>query len=149
MLLQIASRDIGQLTDFPVGQTRPVLPSAGASRVARRLVLSPFGLLGFLAPGQPDLLDVQPGLDLAQHGVVDAALVAQPEHDGALAGQHGLAQRRVLPVVVQGRLVRGVAVVGVQQAQVLGVLALEPRSCRGPGEPSERRRGAAGPGPRA
>ena len=42
-----------------------------------------------LAPGQPHLLDVEPGLDLAQHDVVDALLVAQPRTPRALAGEEG------------------------------------------------------------
>jgi hypothetical protein len=39
-------------------------------------------LFGRLAPGQAHLLDVEPGLDLAQDDVVDPALVAQPQHGG-------------------------------------------------------------------
>lgn len=50
-----------------------------------------------------------------------------------LAGQHGLAQRGVLLVIVRSRLIGRVAVAGVQQAQVLGVLALEPRGDLGVG----------------
>ena len=56
----------------------------------------------------------------------DAALVAEPEHGGALVSQHGLAQRRVLPVVLQRGFVLGAVVAGVQHAQVLLVLVLQP-----------------------
>jgi hypothetical protein len=45
-----------------------------------------------LAPGQADFLDVEPRLDLAQDGAVNAALVAQPEHGCALVGDHNQAQ---------------------------------------------------------
>ena len=78
-----------------------------------------------LAAGQPHLLDVQPGLELAQHDVVDALLVAQPDHGGPLAGEQGEPQRGVLLLVAQHRLVV-VVDAGVHDVQVLLVLAAGP-----------------------
>src|SRR6185437_12613241 len=75
-------------------QPRPMTPTSGtvlpsvvvcmllSSRSAR-------GSVGCLAPGQAHLLDIKPGLYLAQDDVVDAALVTEPEHGGALVGQYG------------------------------------------------------------
>ena len=65
-------------------------------------------------------------MDLAQNGVVDAALVAQPDHGGAFVSQDGQARRGVLLVVPQRGLVVGALVAGVKDAQVLLVLAADP-----------------------
>jgi hypothetical protein len=64
-------------------------------------------LVGHFAPGQAYVFDAEPGLHLAQDGVVDASLVAQPDHGGPFAGDHGQAQCGVLLVVAQRRLVTG------------------------------------------
>src|SRR6202042_1901930 len=86
----------------------------------RRRLFRPF------ATGPAHVLDVEPGLPLAQDGVVDAPLVAQPDHRGPFAGDPGEAQRGVLLVVAQRPLVLGLAVAGAQHAQVLLVLAAYP-----------------------
>src|ERR1700740_3356214 len=111
----------GPLPPSVVVRMRPALPVC-----ARGVSLSRAWSVGRLALGQADLLDVEPGLYLAQHDVVDAVLVPQPDHGGALAGEHRQAQRGVLLVVPPRGLVVGAGVVGSQQAQVLFVLPPQP-----------------------
>lgn len=72
------------------------------------------------------VFDVEPGLQLAQDGVVDALLIAQPDHGGSL---RAIAARRSAVyclVVGQRRLVLGRFVADAQHAQVLRVLAAYP-----------------------
>ena len=74
------------------------------------------------ASGQADLFDVEPGLRLAQHSVVDAALVAEPDDGGALLGEQREAQCGVLLLMPKHRLVASpvtVSCVGAEDLQVL------------------------------
>ena len=77
----------------------------------RRLLLVVLG-----DPREPYLLPVQPGLQPAQHGVVDPALVAQPDDCVALVGQQRnpelLLGLVVLSEVVVRRLIRSAVLPG-------------------------------------
>src|SRR4051794_2820977 len=59
-----------------------------------------------LAHGQPDLLVVQLGLQVAKHGVIDPLLVAKPQRGGAFPGEQLESKSAVLPVLAH----RGVVV---------------------------------------
>lgn len=50
------------------------------------------------------LFEVEPGLDLAQYGVVDALLVPQPEHGGPLAVQQCRTEVGVLLIAPDRRV---------------------------------------------
>jgi hypothetical protein len=80
---------------------------------------------GQLPVGQAYFLDVEPGLDLAKDGVVDAAFVAEPDEGGALAGEQRETQFGVL--LLQAQCEGAVAAVGVQDQQVRLVLGAERR----------------------
>ena len=62
-------------------------------------------LLDGAGPGDAHLVDVEPGLDLAQHDVVDPLLVAQLEERRATSGDEGEQEARVLVVVLDDRVV--------------------------------------------
>src|SRR3954471_23196915 len=56
-----------------------------------------------LDAGEPQLLDVDPGLHPARDGVVDGALAAQPEEHLALAVEQGKTEPAVLLVAGERR----------------------------------------------
>jgi hypothetical protein len=74
--------------------------------------------------GQAYFLDVEPGLHLAEHDVVDAAFVTEPDEGGAFACEERETKFGVLLLQVQ----RGGAVVpvGMQDQQVRLVLGAQP-----------------------
>src|SRR3954468_21787417 len=78
-----------------------------------------------LGPAQAHLLDVELGLEVTQHDVVDPLLVAQSDHGGALPGEQGEPQLRVLLLMPAHRLVLVLAGRG-QDAEVLFVLLARP-----------------------
>lgn len=53
----------------------------------------PGGSFGGLPSGQPYFFDVEPALDVAQHGVVYLEVVAQADQRGAFVGEQGQALR--------------------------------------------------------
>jgi hypothetical protein len=80
------------------------------------------GFLDCLTSDEPYLFDVEPGLYLAEHDVVNAALVSEPDNGRAFAGKQCEAQCGVLLIVPSRSLVTRVFTVRVQNVQVFLVL---------------------------
>jgi hypothetical protein len=75
-------------------------------------------LLHEFVPGQAQVFQVEPGLNLARHGVVDAALVMEPDHGSTLAGDHCLPQSGVVVMVTLRRPATGIVALRLQDLEV-------------------------------
>lgn len=94
----------------------PLLAHPAAVRLGlRRKAVS----LDRVEPVYSHLLDVEGGLEPAEHGVVDALFVAQAEHRRSLVVDGGEPERSVLLNVLQGGVVVGLACVGADEHVVL------------------------------
>lgn len=72
--------------------------------------------------GEAYLFDVEPALYLAEHDVVDAALISGSDDSGAFTGEQCEAQCGVLLVVPLRRLIVGVFIVGMENVQIFLIL---------------------------